>query len=378
MITKVQVRPYRGTDQWEADVFMLVSGKEVRRRWRSPMPSKLATERWAREKAKSFLADRHATATPDEDKEEKAAETVPLFRDYAVRWMNEYVIANQHSPATVKGRQQCIDADLVPLLGDLTIDKIDPTHYAKLRKERTKMAGSSVNKICDQLTTMLNVAVEWKLIKAAPKVKRIKVEEKEMPVLTAEEGEALIETAAEFGTKFHLAALLGVDGGLRNSEIIGLRWTDIDVRRNELVVQNRIWSGQEGPPKGKKVRRIPMTRRLREALEAFPRVARHVFVSYKRTFIQTNQTLLEWFEPIWEKAQIPRGIHTMRHTFATDALDAGVSLRTVQKFMGHLSIATTEKYLHSRQAQDASAIESLERSRDQRAWRKSGEGYPTA
>ena len=378
MITKVQVRPYRGTDQWEADVFMLASGKEVRRRWRSPMPSKLATERWAREKAKGFLADQYTTAMPDEDKEEeKPAETVPLFRDYAVRWMNEYVIANQHSPATVRGRQQCIDADLVPLLGDLPIDKIEATHYAKLRKERTKMAGSSVNKICDQLTTMLNVAVEWKLIKAAPKVKRIKVEEKEMPVLTAEEGETLVETAAEFGAKFHLAALLGVDGGLRNGEIIGLRWTDIDFRRNELVVQNRIWNGQEGPPKGKKVRRIPMTRRLREALEAFPRVIRHVFVSYKGTFIQTNQTLKEWFEPIWEKAQIPRGIHTMRHTFATDALDAGVSLRTVQKFMGHLSIATTEKYLHSRQAQDASAIESLERSRDQRAWRKSGEGYAT-
>jgi len=64
-------------------------------------------------------------------------------------------------------------------------------------------------------------------------------------------------------------------------------------------------------------------RRLREALEAFPRVARHVFVSYKGTFIQTNQTFMERFEPIWEKAQIPRGIHTMRHTFATDAAKPG-------------------------------------------------------
>jgi hypothetical protein len=107
MITKVQVRPYKGTDQWEADVFMLVSGKEVRRRWRSPMPSKLATERWAREKAKSFLADRYTPATPDEEQEEEkpAEDRRAVARDYAVRWMNEYVIANRHSPATVEGRQ---------------------------------------------------------------------------------------------------------------------------------------------------------------------------------------------------------------------------------------------------------------------------------
>ena len=37
-----------------------------------------------------------------------------------------------------------------------------------------------------------------------------------------------------------------------------------------------------------------------------------MFVTYKGTFIKTNQTLPEWFEPIWAKAQIPRGIHTLR------------------------------------------------------------------
>ena len=71
MITKTVVRPYKGTEQWEADVFMLINGKEVRRRWRSPMPSKLATERWAREKAKGFLADHGTPVTPAEKEEEE-------------------------------------------------------------------------------------------------------------------------------------------------------------------------------------------------------------------------------------------------------------------------------------------------------------------
>ncbi len=190
MITKTNVRPYKGTDQWEADVFMLVSGKEVRRRWRSPMPSKLATERWAREKAKAFLADYNTPASPAEQEEEEPPKpVVPLLKDYAVRWMDEYVIANRHSTATIEGRQKGLRNHLLPLFGELPIDKIGPAEYQKIRQTRKRLEVSSVNKICDQLTTMLHVAVEWKLIVAAPKVKRLTAEQKEMAVLTPEEGE---------------------------------------------------------------------------------------------------------------------------------------------------------------------------------------------
>ena len=58
MITKIDLRPYRHKpNTWEADITMLVQGHEVRRRWKSPMPSRSASERWAREKALGFLAD---------------------------------------------------------------------------------------------------------------------------------------------------------------------------------------------------------------------------------------------------------------------------------------------------------------------------------
>ena len=376
MITKTNVRPYKGTDQWEADVFMLVRGEEVRRRWRSPMPSKQATERWAREKAKGFLAGYGAPVGPTEQEEKIVAPPkpiVPLLKDYAVRWMDEYVIANRHSAATVEGRQKCLKTHLLPLLGELPIDRIGPAEYQRVRQARKSQDVASVNKICDQLTTMLHVAAEWKLILTAPKIKRLKAEQKEMPVLTPEEGERLVETAQQFGAKFHLAALLGVDGGLRNSEIIGLRWADIHFDRGEIVVQNRIWNGQEGPPKGKRNRRIPLTGRLREALLAFPRQALHVFVTYKGTFIKTNQTLPKWFKPIWAAAQVPRGIHTLRHTFATDAIDAGVPLRAVQTLLGHSSIVTTERYLHTRKGQLANAMVTLEQARQHRDWRKPGD-----
>jgi integrase len=381
MITKLVVRPYKGSDNWEADVTMLVNGQEIRRRWRSPMPSRSATERWAREKTKGFLA---GLATPElEEKEDTptAKSEAPKFKDYAPRFMNEYVIANRHSHATYLVRKRNLP-HLLTALAELRLDEIGPRQYQAIKTNCSHLATRTVNKLLDQLTTMLRVAVDWGLIAAAPKVKRIKQDEDEMAHLSPEEGERFVAVAREFQHKIYLAALVGVDGGLRNSEIRGLRWTDIDFEdghHGAIVVSNRVHDGQEGPPKGKKVRRVPLTRRLCEALLAQPRHATdpHVFVSYKGTLIKSGQTLFDWFEPVWRAAQVPRGIHTLRHTFATDALRGGASLRAVQRLLGHSSIVTTERYLHTLKSDLDDAVESLEKGRRSRVRRDAGEAQAT-
>lgn len=351
MITKIEVRPYRqNASTWEADVKMLVQGEEVRRRWKSPMPSRSATERWAREKALGFLA---RAANPK--KEEPKRRDDPRFADYAERWMREYVVANKLKKITRDTYEDILRAHLLPAFGDKRLSEIDTAAVQRLKADREHLGPVTMNKILARLITMMRVAVEWNLLTALPAIRRVKEPKLEKPHYRADEQQRLLQ-AARRNPKAYVALLLGDDAGMRHGEIIALRVDDIrldDGPTGAIVIRYTACDGELTVPKNSQCRRIPLTQRLRRALLDYLPTLRTEWIvpnKYGR-MCRSHHVISRMLGKLQEATETRRGVHILRHTFATDALKHGANVRQVQKLLGHALLATTERYLHTAESE---------------------------
>ena len=319
------------------------------------MPSRSATERWAREKALAFLADgsRPKRSRQQEEPQEPEKTEVPQFSAFAERWMEQYVVANHLRDSTAANYRQDLDAHLLPLLGDLRLDQIDVVAVQRLKAARAgRLAASTINKVLGRLKAILRSAVEWRIITTMPRIKLLKEPKLEKPHYKQADDERLLAAAREADLKVYTVVLLGDDAGMRHGEILALHKGDIrfdDGPTGAIIVSKSSYNGKITATKGNRSRRVPLTPRLRRTLlEFLPTVKGEVvIVSRRGEPIHSSQPLRKWLRDLQDRLGLERGVHILRHTFATQALNNGASLRDVQALLGHANIATTEKYLHT-------------------------------
>lgn len=132
--------------------------------------------------------------------------------------------------------------------------------------------------------------------------------------------------------------------GLRLEELLNLQVSDIDSSRMVLQVRQG---------KGRKDRLVPMSPRLLEELRAYWRCFRPrtwLFPNRRQSSPLHAGTIQRWFRRLVKRAGLkkPATMHTLRHSFATHMLEAGVDAVTLQKLLGHAQLSTTSLYLHLR------------------------------
>jgi site-specific recombinase XerD len=195
---------------------------------------------------------------------------------------------------------------------------------------------------------------DWISVSEIPRPKR----ERRLPVvLSRDEVQRLFAVVTNLKQK--ALFMVAYDAGLRLSEITNLRLDDLDSRR--MVI--RIRQG-----KGKKDRYARLTPGLLELLREYWREFRPQKLLFpgaaanKRYDPATPGQLLK---RACRKAGITKRVsmHTLRHTFATHLLEAGVNLRVIQQMLGHDKIQTTVLYTHislEEQRAAPSLLESLQ------------------
>ena len=147
--------------------------------------------------------------------------------------------------------------------------------------------------------------------------------------------------AALRNIKHHVLLMTTYAGGLRVSEVVRLKVTDIHSDRMMIRVDQG---------KGKKDRYTLLSKRLLEELRSYWQIKRPavwLFPGIKRQKPLCARMAEKVYTQAVAKAGITRkgGIHTLRHCFATHLLEAGEDIRTIQLLMGHSSILSTVRYL---------------------------------
>ena len=188
-----------------------------------------------------------------------------------------------------------------------------------------------------------------------------KVEHKEMKTLTADQLSAFFREAKETGV--YELYYLDLATGLRRGELLGLKWTDVDLDRGILKIQRAI-SRQNGkvveaPLKTKNAyRTLPLSTDAIDVLKAQKnKVGSSEWVFPSPTGgPMSPDSVLHMLQRVLKRAGLPRiRFRELRHSCASLLLNQGCSLKDVQEWMGHSDIQTTANiygHLDSARKQD--------------------------
>lgn len=305
----------------------------------------------------------------------------PLVKDYLAEWLQHR--RDNLAPRTYVGYQRVIDHYLVPAIGHLKIERLTQRHVAQLFKQckQAGLAPSSVQNVRKILRAALNDAMKLDLItrNVAVLVTGPKVPRFEGKALTVEEADAFLAAAQE--SRYQLLYRVALTLGLRQGEILGLSWSDIDFENRVIQVRRQLQRIE-----GVQVLRELKTERSRRVVPLSDPMAidfKHrrtaqledrlraggtwngswdlVFTSGIGTPVDPPALRIDFLAVLKAAGLPPMRFHDLRHSAASFMAASGVHLSHAQAILGHSSVVTTAQvYTHVKVDSMREAIASLE------------------
>ena len=189
---------------------------------------------------------------------------------------------------------------------------------------------STINRKITTLKTLFNKAVQWGHLKESParNVAKLRENQSRLRFLTEEEIAKLLKAASP-GLKTFI--LIGLNTGLRKSNILDLSWEDIDGRNGVIHVLKT---------KSGKSYEIPINDSLKALLQELAKSGT------KGKILRLPNVQKEWAKAVKKAGLTDCRIHTLRHTYASHLVMKGANLFTVSQFLGHSSTKMTARYSH--------------------------------
>ena len=239
------------------------------------------------------------------------------------------------------------------------------TFFSDMLIDEGKLSPKTVNDILMIIGLALSYAEErYNTIK--PKIRYIRVPQKEMRVLSLDEQRILENYLYNDINIYKIGILLALYTGIRVGELCALQWDDI--HKGTIVINKtvqRIKNDEKTvlevtDPKTRNSNRIiPIPKFLLPTLDRY-RSSGSVLKNRSGKPVEPRLMQLTFEKYIMECGLPKTNFHALRHTFATRCVEAGFDIKSLSEILGHANVKTTlDKYVHSSMEQKQKSMELL-------------------
>jgi integrase len=304
------------------------------------------------------------------------------FGDFLDFWLEKYAKRNTR-PTTYYGYESMIRVHIKPSLETLKLVDLKPHHLLEYydRKQKDGLSAQTVRHHHRLISKVLNDAFGWGLVlkNVAQGIKAPVPDKKEMKYLNSNQVEQFLKFTEET-TMYHPLFFTAVHTGLRKSELIGLRWKDVDFDNEMLSIVETVKRVKGmydiSPPKNGKTRKVRMTESLVGFLKEYKQKqdriksllgesfnpSNRVFCNSKGKIIISSE-LTRHFKRALKKANLPDvRLHDIRHTHATLCLQEGGNILSLSERLGHSTTTfTMDVYGHVTQDMQKQLVEKFDK-----------------
>jgi len=309
--------------------------------------------------------------------------------EYLARWFE--IVKPSLAYKTVRNYSLAI-RHLAQSLGPIRLNRLTAMQIQEAYHELTPHSAAYAHRV---LRRALNHAIRWGLLARNPAllVDAPRAPKREMRTWTAEQARRFLEVARS--NRLYSLYLTIMTTGMREGELLGLRWSDVDLEKGEFTIRQALVKGGKNPifkpPKTESgYRVVPIPPVVKDALGSYrkaeierrlalgpiysdhglvwpsevgtPIVARNLVRQFKSLIEKANKKNEKAGEN--EKEKLPDiRFYDLRHTHATLLLESGIHPKVVQERLGHSSIRVTmDTYSHVMPHMQKEASESIEKS----------------
>lgn len=289
--------------------------------------------------------------------------------EFAAQWFDH--LHGPLMPITLENYERTFRLHIAPTLGDHRLDRLVPQHVQALynRLRETGRGPATIRRAHVFLRRLLGDALRWRMIAVNPAdadlVDRPALPKPKKRSFTPAEARRFV--AALSSDPLEALYLLAIASGLRQGELLRLRWQDLKWDTGEVIVQrSKSRAGERTLPLPQPVLaalRRHQSRQIAARLAAHPHWEDNdlLFCDDRGRALRRWTMYKKCYLPLLERANVPKiTFHELRHSAATLLLALGAQPHVVQEILGHSDISTTLGiYGHVHEADKRRALEQL-------------------